>query len=34
MGAPSFVSALIVVTVLVSGLFYFQKMEGTIADVV
>jgi hypothetical protein len=28
------VSVLIIVAVLVSGLFYFQKMEATIADVV
>lgn len=37
-GAPPtrliLVSALIIVAVLVSGLFYFQKMEATIADVV
>jgi lipopolysaccharide transport system permease protein len=33
-GRLIFVSVLIVVAVLVSGLFYFQKMEATIADVV
>ena len=37
-GAPPsrliLVSVLIIVAVLVSGLFYFQKMEATIADVV
>ena len=37
-GAPPIrlilVSVLIIVAVLVSGLFYFQKMEATIADVV
>ncbi len=33
-GRLIFVSVLIVVAVLVSGLFYFQKMEQTIADVV